>query len=343
MIKNVLRSSLFVLCLIGVANVAKAAVVTDMAGRKVAVPDTIQRVFGSAPPLNVLLHAVAPERMVGLSFKIEPGAKKFFPEALQSLPVAGGIFGMGQQMNAETVLALKPDIALAWKSPFVDQKKIEDAFAAMGMPVVFIKLDTLSDWPAALRFTGRLLGNTAHAEAEAVYLEQVLARLSATVGKLPDERRRRVYYAEGPDGLATDCHLSFHTEAIELAGGYNVYRCQPKDHLGMERISIEQVLAFDPEIIIVQDRAAGAAIRADARWQGIRAVKAGRIHLVPRWPHNWVDRPPSAMRALGAQWLANLFYPDLYPFDAHREARDFYRLFFGVEPSESDISGLFTQ
>jgi iron complex transport system substrate-binding protein len=337
MIKSVLRNSLFLLCLIGPAD---AAQITDMAGRKVVVPDRINRVFGSAPPLNVLLNAVAPDLMLGVSFKIEEPAKKFFPLRVQTLPVVGGIFGVGQQMNPETVLALKPDVALAWKSPFVDQGKIEEAFAKMGIPVVFITLDTLADWPRALRFTGKLLEREAAVEPEAIYVEKALVRLAATVAKVPESRRPRVYYAEGADGLATDCNRSFHTEAIELAGGYNVYRCQPKDHMGMERISIEQILAFDPEIIIAQDRSAAAAIRSDARWQGIRAVKAGRIYLVPRWPHNWVDRPPSAMRALGAQWLANLFYPDLYPFDIKREARDFYRLFFGVTPTDADIDDL---
>ena len=338
MFKRVLRSGLLLL-VVGLGS-ARAAEITDMVGRKVVIPDRIERVFGSAPPLNVLLHAVAPDRIVGLSFKIEEPAKKFFPPRFLSLPVGGGIFGVGQKMNPESVMALKPDLALAWNSPYVDRKKIEEAFAGMGIPLVFIQMDTLSDWPAALRFTGKLLGAEASAEAQAAYVDKALSRLAATVGKLPDERRRRVYYAEGPDGLATDCHLAFHTEAIELAGGYNVYRCQPKDHMGMERISIEQILAFDPEVIIVQDRAAGAAIRADARWQGIRAVKAGRIYLVPRWPHNWVDRPPSAMRALGAQWLANLFYPDLYPFDVKRETREFYRLFFGLTPTDADINDL---
>jgi iron complex transport system substrate-binding protein len=327
---------------LAISSNSLALEITDMAGRKVVVPDRINRVFGSAPPLNVLLNAVAPDLMLGISFKIEESAKKFFPLRVQTLPVVGGIFGVGQQMNPETVLALKPDVALAWKSPFVDQAKIEEAFAKMGIPVVFITLDTLADWPRALRFTSKLLAHEAAVEPQAIYVEKALARLAATVAKVPESRRPRVYYAEGADGLATDCNRSFHTEAIELAGGYNVYRCEPKDHMGMERISIEQVLVFDPEIIIVQDRAAAAAIRADSRWQGIRAVKNNRIHLVPRWPHNWVDRPPSAMRALGAQWLANLFYPDLYPFDVKRETRDFYRLFFGVTPTDADIDDLLT-
>jgi iron complex transport system substrate-binding protein len=337
-----IRSAAFLLVLLSGAS-ASAREIIDMAGRKVSVPDKAERVFGSAPPLNVLLNAVSPETMLGVSFKVEAPAKKFFTTRVQNLPVVGGIFGVGQQMNPETVLALKPDLALAWKSPFVDQAKIEDAFARMGIPVVFITLDTLADWPRALRFTGKLLGRESAAEAQAAYVEKVLARLAATVGKVPENRRPRVYYAEGPDGLATDCNRSFHTEAIELAGGYNVYRCEPRDHMGMERISLEQVLAFDPEVIVVQDRAAAAAIRSDARWQGVRAVKAGRIHLVPRWPHNWVDRPPSVMRALGAQWLTNLFYPDMYPFDVRRETKDFYRLFFGVAPTDADVDELLSR
>jgi len=318
----------------------QAREITDMAGRKVSMPDKVERVFGSAPPLNVLLHAVAPETMIGLSFPVTDEAKPFFPPRLQGLPVVGGIFGMGQQMNAETVLGMKPDIALAWKSPFIDQGKIESAFAKIGVPLVFIQLDTLSDWPAALRFTGQLLGHQKSAEAQARYIEQTLNKVAKVVAAVPEAKRPRVYYAEGPDGLATDCHRSFHTEAIELAGGYNVYRCEPKDHMGMERVSLEQVLAFAPDVIVTQEKAWAAGVRNDPRWQVIPAVKAGRIHVVPRWPHNWVDRPPSMMRVLGVQWLANLFYPKAYPLDLRRETREFYQLFLGVNLTDAQLDSL---
>lgn len=316
---------------------AQAREITDMAGRKVNVPDKIERVFGSAPPLNVLLHAVAPETMLGLSFPVTAENKAFFPPRLQTLPVVGGIFGMGQQMNDEVVLAMKPDIALAWKSPFIDQAKIEGAFAKIGVPVVFIQLDVLADWPAALRYTGQLLGHEKTAERQASYVEHTLAKVAKVVKTIPEAQRPKVYYAEGPDGLATDCNRSFHTEAIELAGGYNVYRCQPKSHMGMERISLEQVLNFAPDIIITQEKGFAAAVRQEARWQGIPAVKAGRIYVVPRWPHNWIDRPPSVMRLLGVQWLTQIFYPEAYPLDLRRETREFYQLFLGVHLSDAQL------
>lgn len=319
---------------------AAAREISDTPGFKTNLPDTVSRVYAADPPSNVLLHVLAPDAMLGLSFPIQPRARRFYPPGMLRLPVLGGWFGGGQQSNAETVLALKPDFALAWKAPFGDLAKQRESFDRLGLPTVFITLDGLADWPAALRLVGGLLGRETFAEPRAVYVEKALARLASSVGKVPENRRPRVYYAEGVDGLATDCHTSFHTEAIELAAGYNVHRCEQKDRMGMERISIEQVLAYDPDIIIVQDRVAMPVILHDPRWRNLRAVKAGRVHGVPHWPYNWIDRPPSVMRALGAQWLAGIFHPELFRFDLRGEVRAFFRLFFGLALSDADIDEL---
>ena len=317
-----------------------AAEITDHAARKLVVPDAPQRVFGSAPPLNVLLHAIAPEVMVGLSFAVPPEGRRYFPAQLAQLPVLGGVFGMGPSMNSEAVLALKPDLALAWKSPFIDGEKVTATFDKMGLPVVFIKLDTLADWPAALRFTGKLLGKEAKAEAEARYVEEAIARLDK-LKAIPLEQRPKVYYAEGPDGLASDCEQSFHTEAIELAAGYNVYRCTPTNHMGMDKVSMEQILLWQPDIILAHDRQFAASIRDNPRWQNIKAVREGKVYFAPRWPHNWIDRPPSMMRALGAQWLASLFYPQDFPLDLKAETLRFYQLFLQKDLSDAEYEELF--
>lgn len=320
-------------------NVA-AREITDTLGYEVSIPDTVNRVYGADVPINVLLHVLAPDVMLGLSFPIQEGARRFHPQGMLALPVLGGSFGGGQQANVESVLALAPDLALAWKTPFGDAARKREDFERIGIPVVFVKLDGLSDWPAALRFVGGLLGRERAAEPKAAYVEKALSRLADSVGKVPEGRRPRVYYAEGADGLATDCHTSFHTEAIELAAGYNVHRCAQKDRMGMERVSIEQVLAYDPDIIVVEDRAAMPVILHDPRWRTLRAVRSGQVHGIPHWPYNWIDRPPSVMRALGAQWLASLFHPDHFRFDLHREVRVFYHLFFGVTLTDADIDEL---
>ena len=200
--------------------------------------------FGAAPPLNVLLHSLAPDKMIGLSFRFRPRASAIFrPPA--GLPVVGGIFGMGQQMNPEAVLAMQPDIALAWKSPFIDQARIEGGVC--------------QDWPARgvhpAGHAGRLAGGAAlhrpvagpagaRRNAGPSGMEAPLAKVAQVTARIPLGAAPRVYYAEGPDGLATDCHQSFHTEAIELAGGYNVFTAASPRTTGMEKVSLEQVLAF---------------------------------------------------------------------------------------------------
>lgn len=337
----VLRPISLLALLFLIAPPAPAREIVDMAGRRVQVPERIERVYGSAPPLSVLLAMVAPETMVGVNLVFEAEARRYLPPGMAELPVLGGVYGMGRSANPEEVLGTRAQIALAWQSPFVDRAMVENFFARIGMPVVFIRLDTLADWPSALRFTAQLLGHDGKAnEARATYVEHALARLKAGVAAIPEQERIRVYYAEGPAGLATDCHRSFHTEAIELAGGYNIHRCEPRSHMGMESISLEQVIAADPQVILAQDPKFAASVRSDPRWQAVRAVKDGRVYAVPRWPFNWLDRPPSAMRALGAQWLAGLFYPRRLPLDLHRETREFYRLFLHVQPSDRELAEL---
>jgi iron complex transport system substrate-binding protein len=66
-------------------------------------------------------------------------------------------------------------------------------------------------------------------------------------------------------------------------------------------------------------------------------VKNKRVHLIPDEPINWFDRPPSFMRFIGLKWVMNLLYPNEYRIDMVKEARDFYRLFLGVDLSEQEM------
>ena len=319
----------------------RAAEVVDMAGRKVTVPDHIERVWGSAPPLSVLLTMVAPKTMVALNMPFPPGSQPYLPSGLAGLPVLGGVYGIGREANPEEVLNAQPQIALAWKTFFVDPNMVAGFFSKINLPVVFVKLDTLADWPEAIRFTAQLVGDPEHvAAAQATYIEHAIAKVKQAVDGIAQKDRIRVYYAEGPAGLNTDCNQSFHTEAIELAGGYNIHRCAPQSHLGMEAISLEQIIAADPQVILAQDAKFAADVLKDPRWQSVRAVKDARVYAVPRLPINWIDRPPSATRALGIQWLAHLFYPQHFPLDLRREIHAFYPLFLHVDPAEAELDAV---
>lgn len=311
-----------------------------MLGRKVQIPDSPTRIVSGAPPLQVLLYALARDTMVNLNLGFQTSQRAMIDARVADLPVIGSAFGSGRLINPEVVLNLKPDLILAWANATVDVAKVEESLGKTGLPVLFVKLDNLRDRHAGIEFVGRVLKREPRARELATYVRDALQRVDTALGALPERDRVRVYYAESPDGLATDCHKSFHTEAIELARGYNVYRCEQRDHVGMERVSMEQILAFDPQIILVQDPAFMDTVQSDPRWKLVRAVRDGRVVLIPRVPFNWLDRPPSLARALGIQWLAQMFYPDRFTFHTKMKVRRFYQLVYGIDLSDTDLQAL---
>lgn len=317
---------------------AETREVVDMAGRQVRIPAQVSRVYGSSPPATLAVYAIAPELLIGLNTPFKTDEKALLRKEVVDLPALGSQAGMGRPLNAEEVLSRKPELVIAWLGGLEDAAKTQESFAKLGLPVVFLKLDTLADYVQSYRLLGEVLGRKERGAALAEYIEGVLTRVAKAVGDIPAGKALRVYYAEGADGLATDCDKSFHTEPIRLAGGDNVYHCEQKSHMGMEKISLEQIISLQPQLILALDQNFAHSVASLESWRNVPAVKAGRIAAIPRAPFNWLDRPPSFMRALGVQWLANLFYPSRYPLDLKAETKNFYRLFLGVELSDADYA-----
>ncbi len=311
--------------------------VVDMAGRRVTLPEQVKRIYAAQPYTHVLTYMVAPDTLIGhLSIIREEERHLFRPETAK-LPLLGGSPGGGPAVNLETVLAAKPDLVLMKGNAASDVGRAAEKFTQIGLPVVFVDLDEIDGYPAAIEFLGRLTGHEDKAKRMADHARRALAAVDRAVASIPEDKRIRVYYAESADGLATECDQSFHADAIRRAGGRIVHRCLLKTHMGMEKVSLEQIIAYDPEVIVSNDPQFEAAVHGDPRWQKIRAVAEHRVWTVPRSPFNWIDRPPSATRLLGVQWLAARFYPQAYAIDLRREVREFHRLFMGIDPSSADL------
>jgi iron complex transport system substrate-binding protein len=319
------------------ASSAGAREIVDMRGRHVTIPDKITKIYSASYPLTLLFYAFAPDLLVATNFAVPEANKPFVPREVAMLPGIGTTMGQGRAMNPEEVLVHRPDFILAWLDPFDDTGPTERQFAPTGLPIVFVRVNRLADYPAALQFLGDIFDRPARATALGTYIEQAMTRVQKAVGNLPSAQRLRVYYAESRDGLATECDNSFHAEPILVAGAENVHHCPQVTHFGMEKMSLEQIIAYRPSLVLAQDRRFAETVKADPNWRNVEAVQTGRIIAVPQVPFNWLDRPPSFMRALGIQWLANRFYPDLFPLDARAETKTFYHLFLGVELSDADV------
>lgn len=336
--KTTLIGIIFILALLLPAFHATAREIVDMDGRRVPVPEKISRVYGVSPPVTNILYAMDPLFLTGWNSPLRDEEELFLSKRLRSLPVVGGWYGQGQSANIEILIKANPDLLLIsrWQGSSFE-KKSEEALMRIRKPIVHIRALDLPRYADTFRFLGRLLNREERGRRLADYADRSLTGIQHAVAGIPDAKKVRVYYAEGVDGLTTECDRSMHAELINYAGGKNVCQCMQRTEMGMEKTTLEQVLAWNPGVIVAQERAFYQRVFSDPRWKSIRAVKDHRVYLIPKAPFNWFDRPPSYMRLLGIRWLANILYPQRVQLDMVKETREFYRLFLRAELSDDRI------
>ena len=171
------------------------------------------------------------------------------------------------------------------------------------------------------------------------YAETLLSEVQSQVAKIPPANRPSIYVARGPRGLETAVAGSIGSEVVDLVGARNVAGKETAPRTIAE-ISPEQILAWQPDVILTVDRRFHAAIRTDPVWREVKAVQAGKIHFVPDLPFSWLDNPPAPNRLIGLLWLAKLLYPASFPQDIRAEARRFYALYYQQEPSDAQLDEL---
>lgn len=322
------------------AFAAHAKIVTDMDGHPATLPDQTDRVFGSSPPMNYLIYALNPNKMIGLNFAAKnpnnAADEKYLNKKFLSLPVIGSFHGGGQSINLETLMAYKPQLVLLWQDDMMVQT-VQREIEKTHLPTFMIPFREVSDMPRAFRLTGAAIGESKQANILANYSQKIIDEVHTSVSKV---KPTRYYYAEGTDGLSTECDTSFHVEALNFAGGENVHKCQQSGLLGLEKINFEKLMTYNPDVIIVQNRAVYNDLIEDPLWKNLKALKTGRIYLVPIQPFNWIDRPPSFMRVIGIQWLAHLFHPKEFNADLNVRTKEFYELFLHVKLSDEQAKNL---
>lgn len=334
---------LFVLFAMSVA-LGDAREITDMAGRKVMLPDPINKVYAPSAYGSYIMYSVDQTLLAGLIFPLKQEEKEYFRKDAQKLPVIGSLFGQRQTGSIDLLLKAKPDLIILWsaKKSALDQKA-EEALTKLGLPYVYAVAESLDDYPDVFVFLGRLLGREERTERLADYCRKTLSDTRSVLSRIPVNRRLKVYYAEEADGLSTECDDSIHAELLKLAGDSNVHRCQATTHMGMEKLLPEQVKRYNPDAIVAQEKVFFDKVPKEPAWRSVKAVKEGRVFLVPRIPFNWFDRPPSFMRILGLRWLMNSLYPDDYRIDIAKEAREFYKLFLDVDVRDQEMRSIISQ
>lgn len=321
----------------------EAAEITDMFGRHFHLPECSLKVYSASPPDTFLLYAIDPTLLAGLNFPIKEQDTRFMHPHTLKLPLIGGTFGEASTPNLEMLLRVNPDLVVVSNNETSLSLTVNETLKKMNKPLIEMTLVGLADYPAAFLRMGKLLARQPRAIKLSDYTRETLTEAARTVASLPPGKRVTVYYAEGADGLRTECDTSRHNELISLAGGMNVHHCKARNLFGMEKVSMEQVLVYDPEVLLVMDKGFYRRVFNDPKWKRIRAVRKRRVYLIPNQPSNWFDRPPTFMRFIGLKWVMKCLYPKEYRIDIIRESQDFYQLFLSVEVSESEMKKIIYQ
>ncbi|MDR2152581.1 MAG: ABC transporter substrate-binding protein [Helicobacteraceae bacterium] len=323
------------------ASLCFAIEITDMTGTKVQLQKPPLKVYAPMPYGSYILYAMDSDLLSALVFAPSEEAKDLLKPRMYTLPVVGSISGDGPNTNLEALLAQKPDLILMWSSSQkLRQGSIDERIVKMNIPVAYAVAENFEDYPKVFRFLGELLDRKERGEKLAAHFEKTIAAVKAVVAK--SKTKPKVYYAEGVDGLTSECDDSIHVELLKTLGDLNVHRCTTTSHKGFEKVTIEQILLYNPDVIVAQEKKFVDSVFSDPKWKTIAAVKNKQVYLIPKLPFNWFDRPPSFMRLIGLQWLANILYPNEYPLDLVAETKAFYLEFLGVKLSDAQLARILT-
>ena len=323
---------------------AETREITDMAGRKVTVPtaENIKSVFSSGPVAAIFLYMVAPDKLLGWNYELNDVEKSIILDKYQDLPN----FGMGDAVNYEAVIAANPTIAI--NSGKINDAMVSDCDAlseSLGIPVVAVD-NELNNSAEAFRFMGELLGVEDHAEELAQYAEQVFTDINA-LSDIPEEKKVSVYFGNGEDSLETAPRGSQHAQIFDVINAVNVADLELGDGSRVQ-ISAEQLLAWDPDVIVVNgepkaDKSGSSAaedILSNPDYASLKAVQDQKVYGTPNAPFSWVDRPAGPNRLIGMRWFSALIYPEYIKCDINEEIHKFFDLFYHVDLSDEQLENV---
>jgi iron complex transport system substrate-binding protein len=233
-------------------------------GVPVTLPAAPQKIVSLTPATTELALALgAGGRLKGRT------ASDDYPPQSAAIPVVASFNGV----VIEQVVAIEPDLVIAGGNGFTAQADI-DRLRGLGYPVLVVYAENVQGVLNDIRLVGSALGEDADAKSVADGIQSRIDEVEAAVGRLD---RPRTFYEIGyqPEiyGPAPD---SFVADMVNLAGGNPVTTTDP----AVFSISLEQLVADDPQLIVLGDAAYGTCppdVASRPGWESISAVTTDRI------------------------------------------------------------------
>lgn len=286
---------ILLLVLVFLVTAAEAGLVKDQLGREVLVPDEPKRIVSLAPSITEIVFALGAGHLLqGVTQHCD------FPPEAGALPKVGSYV----HLDLERIVALKPDLCLGARDG--NPREVAEKLGALNIPVYAVNPRDLQTVMSTLIEIGRLL----HAEAQAeVLVAKMRGRIEGVKARVATTQvRPKIFFQIGIVPIVSLGTNTCIGELITTAGGHNL-AAGPTPY---PRFSKEQVVALEPEVIIITSMTRGQdfePVRDDwYRWSNLPAVRNHRIHIVES---DIFDRP-SPRLVEGLELLARLIHPELW-------------------------------
>ena len=312
-------------------------VFTDSCGREVTVPADIQKIAVSGPLAQMVVFAIAPDRMVGVANAWDESAKSYFDAKYLELPLLGQLYGGKGELNLETLLAAAPDVVIDVGEPKDSMAEDLDALQEQtGIPFVHIDayLASMDDTYAML---GDLLAMPNEAQGLADYCRYAYDKVKAIADSV---EKVDLLYVIGEEGLNVIAKGSYHAEAIDMLCNNLAVVDEPSSKGTGNEVDMEQILNWNPDAVIFAPDSIYSTVADNENWQTIPAIKDGRYYEVPMGPYNWMGFPPSVQRILGMQWMAKVLYPDAADYDMYETTQTYFQLFYHCDLTAEQYAAL---
>ena len=313
---------------------------TDSTGREVEVPAQIDKVALSGPLAQIVLFALCPDKLVGVSNAWSSEAQEFLDEKYFNMPQIGQLYGGKGELNLETLLQSGAQVVIdVGESKGSIKEDMDSLQQQTGIPFVHISAD-MQSYPQAYRMLGDLLGMKTEAEAEtlATYCDEHYAMITELAGKV---EKVKLLYLLGDTGLNVIAKGSYHAEILDMLTNNLAQVDEPSSKGTGNEVSMEQILTWNPDVVIFAPESIYATVKDDAAWQSVTAIKNGAYYEVPFGPYNWMGFPPSVQRYLGMVWLSKLLYPDATAdYDLFADVQEYYKLFYHCDITRAQYDAL---
>ncbi|MFH2059258.1 MAG: ABC transporter substrate-binding protein [Pseudomonadota bacterium] len=256
--------------------------------------------------------------------QIVPSIKKM------PVPAKGGI------INIEALLKTRPDIIFLKPETAAitaEIKKLE----RFKLPYFVAGYRSMAQQMAIIENMGKAIGRYDKALAYTRYYKNIIKKVSSITIAIPNEKRQRLYHSIN-EATRTDAPGTIEADWTKVTGVINVSVGNFLHTKGNKHFAdIEQIIIWNPDVIIVNEDGVDKKILTDKKWASIKAVQNKQVYAIPvgisRWGH-----PGGLETPLAILWTAKKVYPKYFlDIDLRKEIQHFYKTFFNIKLNKAMI------